>query len=92
MKLTTYIKDLQDIVSEHGNIDCVEWHENDNYDSITEGRYVPFKESAYESVKDSLIFKDGNGKRVYCSPNDRGYIDGKVEKVFEVRRTHYYEE
>jgi hypothetical protein len=93
MKLSTYIKDLQNITNEYGDIDCVEWCENDNYyDSTIEGKFVPFKESAYVSIKEALIYTDNHGNRNYYSPNEVGYIDGRVEKVFEVKRTHYYEE
>lgn len=90
MKLSDYVKQLQAVVDKHGDIDCVNWIENDDWDSPEEGWYAKTSEEDINSEVNSHVsvactYISNSGEKAYYSKNLQGYIDCKKETVFVVK-------
>lgn len=90
MKLSNYIVHLQNTLAHHGDLDCVTWTENDDWDSSTEGWWKSvseeeMKESIESKIESACTYFNKQSEKLFCSTNDIGYIDCKKEKVFEIK-------
>lgn len=89
MKLSDYIETLQYLLEKYGDLDCVVWKENDDWDSTEEGWYVTASKSEIENkvfnqVSTYCTYITNQDEKVFCSTNLIGYIDCTKEKVFVV--------
>lgn len=92
LKLSIYIEELKKILEKHGDIDCVKWIENDDYDSTTDGWYEAMTYTQTLSYLADRIdeigsYKDTEGEKQYCTSNMFGYIDCNREKAFVIKET-----
>lgn len=90
MKLSDYIEQLQEVINEHGDIDCVNWIENDDWDSPDEGWYAPTTKEDIVSEIQRFVSAvcttvSSSGEKEYYSKNLSGYIDCRKETVFVVK-------
>lgn len=85
MKLSEYITNLQKIIDKYGDIDCVSWINNDDWDSVTDGWFEPYSGDVEDHVTDfACTYIDIEGNKQYATINQKGYIDCVQEYVFEV--------
>lgn len=87
IKLSQYIEYLQKIIDKYGDLDCVVWTENDDWDSLTQGWYERYDGDPEEFISNfACTYIDNKGIKQYATINDKGYIDCRQERVFEVLR------
>lgn len=85
IKLSEYIEQLQKIQEKYGDIDCVRWIENNDWDSSTQGWYEPYYDNIEDYVSDfACVYKDTEGNKRYATTNEKGYIDCQQVNVLEL--------
>lgn len=90
MVLSDYIKELEEIISIHGDMDIVTFIESEDWESLNEGEYVSYSaDPLNDSVKTVCTYISNESGKVYASTNDKGYIDCKIEKVFEINKEYF---
>lgn len=86
MKLSKYIESLQHLLDTDGDMDCVVWEENDDWDSPNEGWYAAVtKRDIEHKISTVCTYITNQGMKEFCSTNLVGYIDCVKEKVLFVR-------
>lgn len=85
MKLSEYVSKLQSIIQQEGDLECVKWIENDDLDSSLEGWYERYEGDGTEFISDyACTYIDSSGHKQFADINQKGYIDCKQERVFEI--------
>lgn len=85
MKLSEYISKLQVIIRQHGDLECVKWIVNDDLGSTSEGWYEKYEGDGTEFISDyACTYIDRGGNKQFSDINQKGYINCKQERVFEI--------
>lgn len=90
MKLSDYIESLQYLLEKDGDMDCVVWTENEDFDSTEEGWYSTatkrdIDSSVFDKVSVACSYVDLSNKKQFCSTNMIGYVECQKEKVFVIK-------